>query len=190
MDACWDNPSLRWFFCWRISIQSNAVGLEFLPMPQGGQNHRFIEVQESSPCNCLYLGAAQSASRHQMSVGMSLSRLRVPKKYQWRNSRRNGYWKLEGSTEEGHSTVNPWCMGRATNRGYQGFFPKLCLNLPVDDSFNDVIHRFKDGPPCSTGKAMLRSQLEILSEQANANPYDTTDSDVEEAYPPPLELLD
>ena len=37
---------------------------------------------------------------------------------------------------------------------------------------------------------MLRSQLEILSEQANANPYDTTHSDVEEAYPPPLELLD
>lgn len=37
---------------------------------------------------------------------------------------------------------------------------------------------------------MLRSQLEILSEQANANPYVTTDSDVEEAYPFPLELLD
>jgi len=37
---------------------------------------------------------------------------------------------------------------------------------------------------------MLRSQLEILSEPANANPFDTTDSDVEEAYPPPLELLD
>ena len=48
-------------------------------------------------------------------------------KYQWRNWRRNGYWKLEGSTEEGHSTVNSWCMGRATNRGYQGFFPKLCF---------------------------------------------------------------
>lgn len=37
---------------------------------------------------------------------------------------------------------------------------------------------------------MLRSQLEILSAQANANPYVTTDSDVEEAYPPLLELLD
>lgn len=37
---------------------------------------------------------------------------------------------------------------------------------------------------------MLRSQLEILSEPANANPCDTIDSDVEEAYPPPMELLD
>ena len=35
---------------------------------------------------------------------------------------------------------------------------------------------------------MPRSQLEILSEQANTNLFDTTDSDVEEATP--LELLD
>ena len=37
---------------------------------------------------------------------------------------------------------------------------------------------------------MLCSQLEILNEPANANPFETTDSDVEEAYPPLLELLD
>ena len=37
---------------------------------------------------------------------------------------------------------------------------------------------------------MIRSQLEILSEPANANLFETTDFDVEQAYPPPLELLD
>ena len=33
---------------------------------------------------------------------------------------------------------------------------------------------------------MLCSLLEIPSEQANANPFDTKASDVEEAYPPPF----
>jgi len=159
-------------------------------MSQGGQNHRFIEVQESSPCNCLYLGAAQSASRHQMSVGMSLSRLRVLKK--------TGEW-IHEETATGSLRAPPrrvilqWILdawAELPTEVTKDSFRSWVLNLPVDDSFNDVIHRFKDGQPCSTGKAMLRSQLEILSEQANANPYDTTDSDVEEAYPPPLELLD
>ena len=52
-------------------------------------------------------------------------------------------------------------------------FRSCALNLPVDGSCDDVIHCFKDGQPCSTGKAMLRSQLEILSEPAKANPFDT-----------------
>ena len=36
---------------------------------------------------------------------------------------------------------------------------------------------------------MLQTQLDILREP-NANPFAGTDSDVEEAYPPTLELLD
>ena len=64
---------------------------------------------------------------------------------------------------------------------------QICpLNPPVEGSCDDVIHCFKDGQPCSTRKAMLRSRLEILSEPANAISFDTTDSDVEEA----LDVLD
>ena len=57
---------------------------------------------------------------------------------------------------------------------------RWCRFLWLRPFYNSVIQ------PCSTGKTILRSQLEleILSEPA------TTDSDVEEAYPPPLELLD
>ena len=36
---------------------------------------------------------------------------------------------------------------------------------------------------------MLQTQWEILRE-SNANPFLCTDSDVEEAYPPTLELVD
>lgn len=59
-------------------------------------------------------------------------------------------------------------------------FRSCALNLLVHRSCNNVIHCLKDGQPFSTGKAMLHSQLVILSEPANANPFDTTDSDVEE----------
>lgn len=60
-------------------------------------------------------------------------------------------------------------------------FRSCALNLLVHSSCNNVIHCLKDGQPGSTGKAMLHSQLEVLSEPANANPFDTKDSDVEEA---------
>lgn len=43
-------------------------------------------------------------------------------------------------------------------------FGDCALILPVDSSCDDVIHYFIDSQPCSTGKAMLHSQLEILSE--------------------------
>ena len=38
-------------------------------------------------------------------------------------------------------------------------------------------------------RARLQTQLEILREP-DANPFTCTDSDVEEAYPPTLELVD
>ena len=37
---------------------------------------------------------------------------------------------------------------------------------------------------------MLRTQLGILREPEIANPFECTDSDVEEAYPPAMELVD
>ena len=59
----------------------------------------------------------------------------------------------------------------------------------MDGSNDDIIHCFKEGQPCSTGRAMLQTQMDILREP-DANPFACTDSDVEEAYPPTLELVD
>ena len=58
----------------------------------------------------------------------------------------------------------------------------------MDGSKDDIIHCLKEGQPCSSGRSMLRSQLEILSEP-DINPFQCTSSDVEEAYPT-LQLLD
>ena len=63
------------------------------------------------------------------------------------------------------------------------------MNLPVDGSNDDAIHCFKEGQPYSTRRARLQTQLEILREP-DADPFTFTDSDVEEAYPPTLELVD
>ena len=67
-------------------------------------------------------------------------------------------------------------------------FTTCALNLPVDGSRDDNIHRLKKGQPCSSGKPMLKSQLGILSEP-ETNPFECTDSDVEDACPTLL-LLD
>ena len=49
-------------------------------------------------------------------------------------------------------------------------FTSCALNLPVDGSNDDTIHCFKEGQPCSTGRDMLQTQLEILREP-DANPF-------------------
>ena len=67
-------------------------------------------------------------------------------------------------------------------------FTTCALNLPVDGSRDDNIHRLKKGQPCSSGKPMLKSQLGILSEP-ETNPFECTDSHVEDACPT-LPLLD
>ena len=70
-------------------------------------------------------------------------------------------------------------------------FTSCALNLPVDGSKDDSIHCLKEGQPCRTGRASLKSQLDILDEP-ETNPFDTeeyTTSDVEEAYPT-IQLLD
>ncbi|CAH3162370.1 unnamed protein product [Porites lobata] len=69
-------------------------------------------------------------------------------------------------------------------------FTSCALNLPVDGSQDDTIHCLKEGQLCSSGRAMLRSQLDI-SNEPDTNPFsDCTSSDVEEAYPPTLLVLD
>ena len=55
----------------------------------------------------------------------------------------------------------------------------------VDASQDDPIHCLKEGQPCSTGREMLRTQLDILDEP-HTNPFqcdEFTSSDVEEGYP-------
>ena len=60
--------------------------------------------------------------------------------------------------------------------------------MDVDRSKDDTIHCLKERQPCSSGRAMLRSQLEILSEP-DTNPFECTSCDVWEAYPT-SQLLD
>lgn len=67
-------------------------------------------------------------------------------------------------------------------------FATCTLNLPVDGSEDDGIDCFKEGQPCSSGRQMLKSQLGILTEP-DTNPFEITDSDVEDASPPE-QLLD
>ena len=62
------------------------------------------------------------------------------------------------------------------------------LNLPVDGSEDDGIHCLKEGQPSSSGRQMLKSQLGILTEP-DTNPFEITDSDVEDASLPE-QLLD
>ena len=45
---------------------------------------------------------------------------------------------------------------------------------------HDLIHCFKEGQPCFQGHEVLRSQLMILQDEGN--PFDPSESDVEEAY--------
>ena len=57
------------------------------------------------------------------------------------------------------------------------------LNLPADGSLDDRIHCFKEKQPCAQGRELLRSQLSIIDEN-HFDPFQATESDVEEAYEP------
>ena len=64
-------------------------------------------------------------------------------------------------------------------------FTSCALNVPVDGSEDDATDCLKEEQPCSTGLAVLKSQLDILDEP-ETNLFDTeeyTSSDVEEACP-------
>jgi len=129
-----------------------------------------------------------------MSVGISLSRLCTEKYDEWLGTVGIHKERAAGNLRAPpRRAILQWILdtwAKLPTEVIKESFGSCALNLPVDTSCDNVIHCFKDGQPCSTGKAMLRSQLEILSEPADANPFDTTGSDVEEAYSPPLELLD
>ena len=49
------------------------------------------------------------------------------------------------------------------------------------------IHCLKDGQPCSSGREILRSQLDILDEpDTNPFQFEFTSSDIDEASPPTM----
>lgn len=81
------------------------------------------------------------------------------------------------------------CLGRPTNRPYQEFFPKLRFE-PSRGWFERRGYSLLEGQPCSTGRAMLRTQLRILREPEIANSFECTDPDVEDAYPPAMVFVD
>ena len=55
------------------------------------------------------------------------------------------------------------------------------MNLQIDGAEDHVIHCFKEGEPCATGKDKLKSQLSVLSDEADlSNPF-ITSSDEEDA---------
>ena len=66
-------------------------------------------------------------------------------------------------------------------------FIHCALGLPTDGSLGHRIHCFKEGQPCFQGREVLRSQLMFLQDEQN--PFEATESDVEEAYGP-CQLLD
>ena len=77
-------------------------------------------------------------------------------------------------------------LGQAIHLRNPQFFHKLS----VDGSEEDKIHCFKEGQPCSDGRAMLRSRLDILKEPETNSFQSSNDSEVEKACPPTEELLD
>ena len=93
--------------------------------------------------------------------------------------------------EKNYFAMDSGSLGRVTHRYYQEIFTCSALNPLADAPKGDSIHCFKEGQPCSTGRGMLRSQLDILNEP-ETNPFEcdeSTPSDVEEAYPT-MQLLD
>ena len=54
-----------------------------------------------------------------------------------------------------------------------------------DGSEDNMIQSFKNGQPCSACASLLQDQVHIINNDdvVNANPFDVTDSDVDEATP-------
>ena len=59
------------------------------------------------------------------------------------------------------------------------------MSLSIDGSADAVVHGFKEGEPCRQCGEVLRSQLSILNEP-DTNPFEVSDSDVEDAADPHL----
>ena len=64
-------------------------------------------------------------------------------------------------------------------------FKSCALNLKNDGSEDNMIHCFKNGQPCSACASLLQDQVHIINNDdvVNANPFDVTDKDVDEATP-------
>lgn len=64
-------------------------------------------------------------------------------------------------------------------------FKKCASTINDNGEENDQISCFKPGKPCAEGSKVLKEQMTIFSEQQNTvNPFEITDSDVEDAQFP------
>ena len=104
--------------------------------------------------------------------------------YGW-NPRRNRRRKFESPTWR---TILQWNIDSWADLStdlIKKSIESCALSFPIDGSTDDVIHCFKEGEPCRQGREVLRSQLSILKEQ-DTNPFEVSDSDVEDASDPHL----
>jgi len=63
-------------------------------------------------------------------------------------------------------------------------FKGCALNIKTDGSEDGKIHCFKENKPCEAGAELLKNQTMLLNDPLNeidANPFDPTESDVEDA---------
>ena len=62
------------------------------------------------------------------------------------------------------------------------FFKGCALNLKADWSEDDLIHCFKKDQPCTSGRQLLSEQTDLLNDESlHFDPFNPTDSDVEDA---------
>ena len=62
-------------------------------------------------------------------------------------------------------------------------FKSCGLNLNVDSSEDNLINCFQNDQPCASGSSILKEQLQLLKDEdvLNRNPFEPTDSDIEDA---------
>ena len=64
-------------------------------------------------------------------------------------------------------------------------FKYCALTLNVDGTEDDIISCFKSDKPCAAGKKVLNEQMLLLNDEAiHEDPFQPTDSDIEEANHP------
>ena len=62
-------------------------------------------------------------------------------------------------------------------------FKSCGFNLKVDGSEDNLIHSFQNDQPSAPGSSILKEQLQLLkdADMLNRNPFEPTDSDIEDA---------
>ena len=84
-----------------------------------------------------------------------------------------------------HHTIATWFLEaweEISPETIKKFFKSCALNLAIDGSEDNLIHCFKEGEPCKSGKEILQSQLSTLTKK-NVNPFEIDKNDAAVATP-------